>query len=51
MIKQNLAVYSNPILYEILKEIETDLNYNTIYISDIKKLENQDFSNFLIKLS
>ena len=48
MIKQNLAVYSNPILYEILKEIETDLNYNTIYISDIKKLENQDFSNFLI---
>ena len=48
MIKQNLAIYSIPILYEILKELETDLNYNTLYISDKKKLENLDPSNFLV---
>ncbi len=48
MIKQNLAIYSIPILYKILKELETDLNYNTVYISDKKKLENQDLSNFLV---
>ena len=48
MIKQNLAIYSIPILYEILKELEADLNYNIVYISDKKKLENQDFSNFLV---
>ena len=48
MIKQNLAIYSIPILYKILKEIEIDLNYNTVYISDKKKLESQDLSNFLV---
>tara|TARA_B100001057_G_scaffold475379_1_gene542085 strand:+ start:353 stop:922 length:570 start_codon:yes stop_codon:yes gene_type:complete len=48
MIKQNLAIYSIPILYEILKELETNLNYNIVYISDKKKLENQDLSNFLV---
>ena len=48
MIKQNLAIYSIPILYEILKELETDLNYNIVYISDKNKLENQDLSNFLV---
>ncbi len=48
MIKQNLAIYSIPILYEILKELEIDLNYNTVYISNKKKLEKQDFSNFLV---
>ena len=48
MIKQNLAIYSIPILYEILKELEADLNYNIIYISNKKKLENQDLSNFLV---
>ena len=42
MIKQNLAIYSIPILYKILKELEKDLNYNTVYISDKKKLENKD---------
>ena len=48
MIKQNLAIYSIPILYKILKELEKDLNYNTVYISDKKKLENKDLSNFLV---
>tara|TARA_Y200000002_G_scaffold339889_1_gene310115 strand:- start:28 stop:597 length:570 start_codon:yes stop_codon:yes gene_type:complete len=48
MIKQNLAIYSIPILYEILKELEIDLNYNIIYIPDKTKLENQDLSNFLV---
>ena len=48
MIKQNLAIYSIPILYEILKELEKDLNYNTFYFSDKKKLVNHDLSNFLI---
>ena len=48
MIKQNLAIYSIPMLYEILKELEKDLNYNIIYIAEKKKLENQDFSNFLV---
>ena len=48
VIKQNLAIYSIPILYKILKELETDLNYNIIYIPDNKKLENEDLSNFLI---
>ena len=33
MIKQNLAIYSIPILYEILKELETDLNYNIVCIT------------------
>ena len=28
MIKQNLIIYSNPILYEILKEIENEIEYN-----------------------
>ena len=48
MIKQNLAIYSIPILYKILKELETDLNYNIVYIPNKKKLENQDLSNFLV---
>ena len=48
MIKQNLAIYSIPILYKILKELETDLNYNIIYIPNKKKLENHDLSNFLV---
>ena len=48
MIKQNLAIYSIPILYEILKELETDLNYNIVCITEKKKLENIDFSNFLV---
>ena len=48
VIKQNLAIYSIPILYKILKELEKDLNYNIIYIAEKKKLENQDFSNFLV---
>ena len=48
MIKQNLAIYSIPILYDILKELEEDLNYKIVYISDKKKLQNRDFSNFLV---
>ena len=48
MIKQNLAIYSIPILHEILKELENDLNFNITYISDKKKLENKIFSNFLV---
>ncbi len=48
MIKQNLAIYSIPILCEILKELEEDLDYSTVCVSDKKKLENKDFSNFLI---
>ena len=36
MIKQNLAIYSIPILYEILKELETDLNYNIVCITEKK---------------
>ena len=48
MIKQNLAIYSIPILYDILKELEEDLDYKIVYISDKKKLQNLDFSNFLV---
>ena len=40
MIKQNLVVYSIPILYKILKEIEPELNFN-IFFADNKNSLNK----------
>ena len=34
MIKQNLVVYSIPILYKILKEIEPELNFNIFFLDN-----------------
>ena len=52
MIKQNLAIYSIPILYKILKELEKDLNYNTVYISDKKKFANVcNYSLYIFEIS
>ena len=36
MIKQNLVVYSIPILFEILKELENELNLEIIFVSNKK---------------
>ena len=38
MIKQNLIIYSNPILYEILKEIENEIEYNVEEFLNDKQL-------------
>lgn len=48
MIKQNLAIFSIPILYKILIELENELNYNILYFTDKKKLVEQDLSSFFI---
>ena len=48
MIKQNLAIYSIPILYEILTELDADLNYNIVYFLEKKKLEFKNTSNWII---
>ncbi len=39
MIKQNLAIYSIPILFDILKELEDELNYNILNISSVSDLK------------
>ena len=48
MIKQNLAIYSIPILFKILKELENDLNVNVVYISNRNELDKINLSNYLI---
>ena len=48
MIKQNLAVYSIPILYEILKELEEELDYSVINISSHKEIINKNLDKYII---
>lgn len=48
MIKQNLIIYSIPILYEILEEIKKDINYEIIQINSQKELFKKDISDCLI---
>lgn len=48
MIKQNLIIYSNPILYEILKELENEIEYNIEEISSDKQLDNKELSHYLV---
>ena len=47
MIKQNLIVYAIPILFEILKEIEEELNYELL-CSKQKDLSKKNLSEHLI---
>ena len=48
MIKQNLIIYSNPILYDILKELEKEINYNVEQIYSDAELNDKEFSQYLI---
>ncbi len=48
MIKQNLIIYSNPILYDILKELENETEYNIYEISSDKQLNSEEFSQNLV---
>ena len=48
MIKQNLAIYSIPILFNILKELENELNLHVVSVSEKKHLEKFDLSSSLI---
>ena len=48
MIKQNLVVYSIPILYEILKELESEFNYNVLSIDDKNSLKKIDKTEILL---
>ena len=48
MIKQNLIIYSNPILYDILKELEKEINYNVEQIFSDAELNDKEFSEYLI---
>ena len=48
MIKQNLIIYSNPILYEILKELENEIEYNIEEISTDRQFDNKEFSQYLV---
>ena len=48
MIKQNLIIYSNPILYDILKELEKEINYNVEQIFSDAELNDKEFSQYLI---
>jgi transposase-like protein len=48
MIKQNLIIYSNPILYDILKELEKEINYNVEQIFRDSELDNKELSKYLI---
>ena len=50
MTKQNLIIFQHPILYEILKELEQDFNFNLIEANEeeyIKK-KTQNFDYYLI---
>ena len=47
MIKQNLIIYSNPILYEILKELENEIEYNIEEISRTT-IDNKELSHYLV---
>lgn len=48
MIKQNIIIYAIPILYKVLKELETELDYNIIYVSNKKNLLDKNLSNYVI---
>tara|TARA_B100000003_G_scaffold152922_1_gene138205 strand:+ start:44 stop:646 length:603 start_codon:yes stop_codon:yes gene_type:complete len=48
MIKQNLAIYSIPTLFNILKELENELNINVSLISNKQELDKLSFSEYLI---
>ena len=48
MIKQNLAIYSIPTLFNILKELENELNINVSLISNKQELDKLSFSGDLI---
>ncbi len=48
MIKQNLIIYSNPILYEILKEIENEIEYSVNKISSDKQINYEELSENLV---
>ncbi len=48
MIKQNLVIYSIPILFKILKEIEKEVNFNVMSVSNVKDFDLQNFSDYLI---
>ena len=50
MNNQNLIVYRFNLLYQILKELEEDLHFRIIEISDEKSLTNQikNLNNYLI---
>ena len=48
MIKQNLAIYSIPTLFSILKEIENELNIHVSLISNKQELDKVSFSEDLI---
>ena len=48
MIKQNLIIYSNPTLYDILKELEKEINYNVEQIFSDAELNDKEFSEYLI---
>ena len=49
MIKQNLIIYSNPILYEILKEIENEIEYNVEeFLSDKQLISEESSQNIVL---
>lgn len=48
MIKQSLIIYSNLILYEILKELENEIKYKIEEISTDKELSNKEISEYLV---
>ena len=48
MIKQNLIIYSIPILSEILKELENDIEYSIIEVSNNEQLNKKELSKCLI---
>ena len=48
MIKQNLIIYSNPTLYDIVKELEKEINYNVEQIFSDTELNDKEFSQYLI---
>ena len=50
MNNQNLIVYRFNLLYQILKELEEDINFKIIEILDVKTLTNEikNLNNYLI---
>ena len=48
MIKQSLIIYSNLILYEILKELENEIKYKIEEISTDNELSNKKISEYLV---
>ncbi len=51
MYKQNLAIYSNIFLFNILKELEDDLNIKLFFISDGKELKKKKLEIYSIIIS